>query len=271
LAILLGRYLSETRYYWAVVATIVVFSGTATRSETAFKAADRVVGTVLGLGVAIGLADLTTGHFLPSLAVIVACTTFGFYVATISYAGIIFFFTIVVAQLYSLLGQFTPHLLELRFEETALGAGIGILVSLLVLPTSTRDTLKAAEHAFLDSVTSVLHAVATALDAAPSQHVADGGVADTVPMAQVRAMDERLRRLAKTSLPMTSLEVFGNKSSHVRRRLTLHAAVAHRARALAAVPASSQASGSLTLNERADAYRALADIINDAKKDAAPR
>ena len=57
----LGRELSATRYYWAVIAAFIMFTGTATRSETFVKGLNRMLGTLFGLVASIWLADLTAG------------------------------------------------------------------------------------------------------------------------------------------------------------------------------------------------------------------
>ena len=66
------------------------------------------------------------------LVVVITSMSCGFYLVNISYASMIFFVTIMVAQLYSALHVFTTGLLWLRLEETAVGAGIGIAVALVV-------------------------------------------------------------------------------------------------------------------------------------------
>ena len=245
LAIILGRQISESRYYWAVIATFVTFTGTATRSETSLKAANRVLGTLVGLGAGIGLAELTAGHTLLALAVIVLSMTCGFYVVNISYAGMILFVTIMVSQLYSVLHEFTPGLLVLRLEETALGAAIGIAVGLVVLPTSTRDTLEAAEHAFLEAVATVLDETAAAWEGAA-----------TDPNARVRVMEDRMRQLALIARPLTKPLISGADPASLRRRLSLYAAAARHARALAALPPRPYA------DELGETCRALSRIIS---------
>ena len=223
LAIVLGRQISETRYYWAVIASFVTFAGTATRSETSIKAVNRVLGTLVGLGLAIGLAELTAGDTPLMLTVIVLSMMCGFYVVNVSYAGMILFVTIMVAQLYSALHEFTPGFLVLRLEETSLGAAIGIAVGLFVLPTSTRDTVAAAERGFLGALAAVLDATADAWDGEPAD-----------PAGLVRAMEDRLRQLALTARPLTRPLMTGDPTA-MRRRLARHAAAARRARALAAL------------------------------------
>ncbi|MEW2549195.1 FUSC family protein [Streptomyces sp. NPDC047002] len=227
LAILVGREINEQRYYWAVIATFVAFTGTATRSETTLKAVNRVAGTLVGLGAGIGLVHLTAGHTYTALAVIILAMSCGFYLVRISYALMIFFVTIMVSQLYSILDEFSPGLLVLRLEETAAGAAIGILVGLLVLPTSTRDTVHSARTTFFSAVSALLDGAAGRLDgSAPA--------ADLDAMA--RAIDHQVRGLALVAGPLTRPLIWGNDPRLTRHRLTLYAAVSRRCRALALAP-----------------------------------
>jgi hypothetical protein len=246
LAIILGREVSEARYYWAVIAAFVTFAGTATSSETSLKAANRVVGTLVGLGLAIGLAELTAGHTLIMLALIVLCMMCGFYLITVSYAGMILFVTIMVAQLYSALHEFTPGFLVLRLEETALGAAIGIAVGLFVLPTSTRDTVDAAERAFLDAVAAVFDATADAWEGAPADRI-----------SHVRMMEDRMRQLALTARPLTRPLLSGNPTA-MRCRVASNASAARSTRAIAAVPIPAAEREAFAV---AQAFRALGRTV----------
>jgi uncharacterized membrane protein YccC len=254
LAILLGRELSTTRYYWAVIAAFIAFTGTATRSETFIKAVNRVLGTLVGLVAGIGLAHLTAGHTTWVLVVIVASMFCGFYLVRVSYAYMIFFITIMVSQLYSVLHEFSSDLLVLRLEETAIGAAIGILVALLLTPLSTRDTVGSAQASFLGDLAELLRAAAGALDGAHG-HDLD---------AVARGLDDRLRQLQLVAGPLTRALLWGNDPQHARRRLTLFATCAHYSRALVAavrrssVPAGGLANASLAL---ADTATALAEVL----------
>ncbi|MGN6128707.1 MAG: FUSC family protein, partial [Nocardioidaceae bacterium] len=73
LAIVLGRMVSPNRYYWAVIAAFVMFTGTGTRAETFLKGFNRVLGTMVGLVAAIFVAHLTQGHSMWVLATILLC------------------------------------------------------------------------------------------------------------------------------------------------------------------------------------------------------
>jgi uncharacterized membrane protein YccC len=223
LAILAGHALSPVRYYWAVIATFIMFTGTATRSETYLKGLNRVLGTMAGLLAATWLADLTAGHTAWVLAVIVLSMFFGFYLQRVSYAYMVFFLTIMLGQLYSALEEFSIGLLVLRLEETALGAAIGFAVALAVVPLSTRDTVRAARGSFLTALAELLTAARARL----------GGAAAPDLDLLSRRLDDRMRQLALTARPLTLPLVPGSSPARTRPRLALYGAVTAHARALA--------------------------------------
>ncbi|MCR6489582.1 FUSC family protein [Amycolatopsis sp. OK19-0408] len=250
LAIVLGRLLSEQRYYWAVIAAFVAFTGTATRSEVFLKSVNRVLGTLVGLGAGIALAHLTAGNTAAVLAVIVGSMFCGFYLQRLSYAYMIFFVTIMVSQLYSVLNEFSPGLLVLRLEETAIGAAVGIAVGLVLTPLSTRDTVRTAERTLLRTFGELLADVAERLE---------GGVPDLD--ARVRVLDNDLRQLRLVAAPLVAAVPWGGGSRTTRHRLTLaatlvqhtHRLVARLRRPAEVVPAA--------------AARALAEVATEAADD----
>jgi uncharacterized membrane protein YccC len=260
LAIIVGRELSQARYYWAVIATFIAFTGTATRSETSIKAGNRVLGTLLGFGVGFGLVHLTAGHTLWMLAVIVASMSCGFYVVSVSYAGMIFFVTIMVSQLYSALHEYSADLIVVRLEETAVGAAVGIAVALLVLPTSTRDTVETASRCYFSALADLSRAIAARLtsgersDVAPSGHDLD---------ALTRTLDVRLQQLALVARPLTHSQgrafILRNDPVLARHRITLYAAVTRQIRR-SALAAHDSPSDSREASALSQTYDALADI-----------
>jgi len=259
LAIIAGRELSQARYYWAVIATFIAFTGTATRSETSIKAGNRVLGTLLGFGVGLVLVHLTTGHTIWMLATIVVSMSCGFYVVSVSYAGMIFFVTIMVSQLYSALHEYSADLIVLRLEETAIGAAIGIAVALVVLPTSTRDTVEAASRQYFAALSDLSRGIAARLTGERDYAAEDAGDLD----ALTRALDLRLRQLALVARPLTHSHgrvlILRNDPGLARHRITLYAAVARqfRSAALAVRRSPSEVRDCAALSQR---YRALSDI-----------
>jgi uncharacterized membrane protein YccC len=221
LAILIGTAVSPSRYYWAVIAAFVTFTGTGTRSETFLKAINRVLGTLAGLVVSVVLAHVTAGSTAAVLATILGSVFLGFYLIRISYAYMIFFITIMLGQLYTVLGTFTDSVLVLRLEETAVGAGVGFLVALLVAPLSTRDTARYARD-------ELLHALGDLLEGAASY--ASGDRVDLDAMS--RTADDRARQLLLVSRPLTRPLLAGYRSRATRHRLGLYVAAVTQARAL---------------------------------------
>jgi uncharacterized membrane protein YccC len=266
LAVVLGRLLSPDHYYWAVAAALLAFAGTATSAESVTKAGNAVVGTLLGLASGIGLAVLTDGRTGAVLTVIVLSLTFGLYLAQVSYAFTAFFTTTAVVQLYSLLHELSADLLLLRLAETALGAGTGIFVALLVLPTNTRDTVRTARGRYFEAVAGPLHTVA--------EGPRDGAAGDYSPAldARLRLLDLRTQQLALVATPLTSLlghpVIRGNDPRRGRYRMALYTDLSLQIRTLAATVAHVPADG-----PRAELVR-TAGILADAAEAlgaAAPR
>lgn len=253
LAIIFGRMLDPHRYYWAVIAAFVAFTGTGTRSETTLKATNRVIGTVVGLFAGIFLAHATTGHTVWTLVVIVLSMSCGFYLVRISYAYMIFFVTIMVAQLYSVLHEFSDELLFLRLKETALGGLIGIVVGLFVTPVSTRDAVESVRHDLLTGLQGFLIAV--------HHHLLPGGSTEPLPDLDgpLRDLDNHLRALLQVGAPLTRPLLAANSPRWSRHQLTLYADSVRRAQAL---PRSIR-TGTDTDVHLAAAVSALADTTRD--------
>jgi low affinity Fe/Cu permease len=237
LAVLAGHALSGHRYYWALIAVFVTFTGASTRSESVRKAIYRVLGTLVGLVAAIFLAHATAGNVWLVLVVIVGSLFCGFYLIRISYAFMIFFITIMVAQLYSVLGEFSDALLYLRLEETAIGAAIGIAVAVLFLPLSTRDTVRQARNAMLSSLADALNAIAAKIEAPRTGGPGEDGEGEREEPPDleslVRTLDNQVRILGVVATPFARPAMWGNNGRHVRYRLTRFAAIAAHVRTIA--------------------------------------
>ncbi|MGH7041846.1 MAG: FUSC family protein, partial [Acetobacteraceae bacterium] len=138
-AIAAGHAVSGQRWYWSVLAVFIVFAGTASRTTTLTKAAQRVLGTLLGVGAGILIAEAVLGDPKLIVALALVCDVIAFYAFQTAYGVMIFWITIMIALLYGLLGAFRPELLAIRFDETAVGAAAGIIVALTLLPRRTSD------------------------------------------------------------------------------------------------------------------------------------
>lgn len=225
LAIVVGSMISGERYYWAVIAAFVAFAGTGTRFETARKSVLRVIGTLTGFGAGIIVAHATSGHTFAALVVIVLSVFCGNYLMRVSYGYLIFFLTIMLSELYSILGEFSDALLLLRLAETAAGATIGIVVALLVTPVSTRDALEQTQG-------SVVSALAQLLDRLRARAADPARVSAAALDERVIAVDNQLRRLILVGEPLTHYQVWENRPRAVRRQLTVVANLVAAARAV---------------------------------------
>ncbi len=264
IAIGLGAALSPTRYYWAVIAAFVMFAGTGTRSETLLKGAARVGGTFAGLIAAIAVAHVTYGHTPVVIAVILASVFFAFYLAKVSQAAMTFFITILLGQLYTVLGMFSDSLLVLRLGETAVGALAGTAVALIFAPVSTRDTVRSARDEMLTAMIDFLEEAARyAEDTAAGRTTRQRGPGSGALRldACTRALDDRARKLALVTRPLTRPLVMGNSSPRTRRRLGLYIAAVSQCRALSLAlqrrPESATVPAATAARAVAEAARAL--------------
>lgn len=190
----LGTLVSTERWYWASIAAFVILAGTS-RGETLVRATFRVLGTIIGLLAGVALAPLIAGHArIEWLLIIISIFfgifsskfNFGFWSATV--------FTFMLTVLFNVMGQYTDNILLLRFEETLLGAAIGVIVSTFVLPTSTKEVIR-------NALTKTLKAQEKVVALLP---LSDPGMPEKKALVvAVRAMERELAGLKTLSIPYT--------------------------------------------------------------------
>lgn len=225
LAILGGELLSEQRWYWAVITAFLVFANTTSRGDILIRGVRRTVGTLLGILAGMVAATLVAGQTELIIVLIVACVFLGVYVVQVSYGLMTFFMTMMLGLLYSLLGTFTPELLVLRLEETAIGAVAGGLAAVLVLPTKTRVTIRKDIAEMLTALREFVgHSVALLRDA------------DSVDLVdESREIDRRFAELRKAAEPMIHvISPYRSQRSDLRHVLALLSSCGYYARMLAA-------------------------------------
>jgi uncharacterized membrane protein YccC len=224
LAITGGELLSTQRWYWAVITAFVVFVGTNSRGDLLVKGYRRALGTLLGVVVGIAVAVPLSGN-VPVAAVLAVVSVFlAFYFVSVAYALTRFFITVMMSLLYDLLGAFSPGLLVLRVEETAIGAVAGALAAVLILPTKTGE-------AAARDVTTFLTALRTFLDRARAM-LLDGEIVNLID--ESREVDRSLQTLTATVTPLTHrLSPFRGRRNALSYLLTLLDMCAFRARTLA--------------------------------------
>ena len=130
-----GSALSERRFYWAVIAVFIAFTGGNTSAEQLSRAIQRTLGTFVGVFIG-SLVATAVGPNPWSLAAIIPALTVGLYFVQVSYWRMAVGITIMVSELYVQLGEFSSGLLVLRLEETALGAVVATLAAVLIFPSA---------------------------------------------------------------------------------------------------------------------------------------
>ncbi len=225
LAIVAGELISPQRFYWAVIAAFVAFAGASTSGETVSKSASRIVGTLLGLFGAVGLGEVTRGHPVWAILAILLCIAAAFFLQVVSNSAMVFFITVMLGQLYTLLGTFSDRVLILRVEETAAGALIGIGVSLLVLPTHSRATLRVARQTFFGALADLLDACAATLRDEPVERSV---------LTLTVLVEDAGRQVVRARKALTRGRLFGANRLELRHRVSVLGACGAAARALAA-------------------------------------
>ncbi|WP_111563539.1 FUSC family protein [Rhizobium sp.] len=220
IAMTLGLGLSRERWFWAVLASFLVFTNTNSRGDTAMKALQRSVGTLFGIGIGLLLATLLSGHLAPALVITSLSIFLAFYFLQTSYATMTFFVSIALCLVYGMIGSLTLDLLLLRVEETALGAAVGTLVAFVVFPARTRGALDLV----LDKWFAALDALLKATAAGEPRH-------RLIDLSQT--LDAAYKDLATTARPLGSSWSVVTKPGQVRQTLAIFLAATYWARMMA--------------------------------------
>ncbi|WP_454164219.1 FUSC family protein [Gordonia iterans] len=162
LATVVGEAIDASRWYWAVMASFMIFVGT-TRSSVLTRASRRVIGTgaavALGIVVAVVLDGPSYWHLLIGLAGVIGA----FYLGPLNQIYSAFFLTLLVVSQYGLLGVLDPRLMTLRLEETVAGMAVGVLCAFLVFSTDSKHALAAAVTAYLGALTTLVRGIGAAM------------------------------------------------------------------------------------------------------------
>jgi len=246
LAIVLGEHISPQRWYWAVLATFVIYSGTTSAGETLTRAWAAFLGTVLGVaaGTAVGLMvqhDVVRESALLLLGLLCAA-----YFLRVGLGVAWFFVTLCLVMIYELLGRFTEAVLVTRLLEVLTGVVCGGLAAFVILPTSTRTLFRADVKAALGALRDGIGSIATA----PPEQAQPAS----------RRFDAAVRRLRERVRPLRSGPTFAGSSLFARRWLRAIELCAYYARNGACAPRDPAAAA--TVNGVIEAIERLSGTID---------
>lgn len=202
-AMVVGNLVSPSQWFWAVVTSFLVFTGTASRGELAVKAWSRTIGTLGGVVAGVIVAALLDGLLPLQIIAALACIFLAIYLQPLSFALMTFFVTTLLGVVYSLLGSFSVDVLVLRLVETAIGAAAGLLAGAIVLPTRTRDVVRSNTAALLTAIATFLTDTAAALRS-------------ETPPPGPDAVDEALQKLLTSAQPIGAVR-FGDSRVRFQR------------------------------------------------------
>jgi uncharacterized membrane protein YccC len=211
LAVMAGSLLSGSRWYWAAFAAFSMFQGTRSRGESIAKGVNFMAGTLAGVVVGMLTATLIAGHEILSLVLVVVAVFLAFQANVVAYGAMMFWITIILGLLFGMLGYFTPDVLLLRLQETAVGAACGALVASLVLVRRDRAATRDATIAFLEALRRAVDGAAvTLLD----------GTAEPDLAARILAAEQRFHDLSAIAR-VQQQGLASNRNESLRRRVVL--------------------------------------------------
>jgi uncharacterized membrane protein YccC len=259
LAVVAGRAISGARWYWAVLAAYVVFIRATTVGETFSRAWQRVLGTLVGVAIGLGVATIVGHRAWPAAAVGFVAIFLAYYLMRMSYTGMIACFTVALALLYEEMGRAPARLMGLRLAETFAGAAIGVLVSALVLPVRSVTRVRALAAGVLRSATPAVERATT-----PGVHAES----DVLLHDEIRNVDRALADLRGALRPLWGPNVPVERTD-VTRQGRISAALAYATRRLAAVSLSGVGERGALLRDigarMGDNFRIVADGLEQGR------
>jgi uncharacterized membrane protein YgaE (UPF0421/DUF939 family) len=249
LAVVIGDAVSAGRLYWAVLTVFVSFLMATNTGEQLRRALLRAGGTAVGIVVGALLVHVTGGRVAASVLIVLAAMFIGVYLIRVNYMFLTIGITVMIAQLYVQLGEFSWQILLLRLAETAVGVGAVVVTVLVIVPLRPRRVLTTGVLLWFRTVRELLEAVLDRID---------GPRPPLRPL--VRALDAAYASLVTAATPLRRV-VFGRTSTQVIQVLAVASAVRQYARSLAAGIEEAEAAGDEFPSADAGPLRGAADQL----------
>ena len=132
IALAVGRLLSSGRWYWAVIAAVLLFGGAKSWEEVLTRGWKRLLGTAVSVPAGLLIAAAADGRLTLLAAVVLMMFFAQSYFTNANYTAAAFCLTVLLAAAYGMLGQVDLGLLLTRLGETAVGGAAGVAAALLV-------------------------------------------------------------------------------------------------------------------------------------------
>lgn len=135
------------RSYWAVITVMSVLCQT--WGESIHKGLKRIWATLAGLLVGVLLEMVIQHRPVAIFAVLILSIFLMSYLISRAYTHAVFWMSIMIVMLFSLIGRFSWMLALERAYETLVGAAVAGLVALTVFPARARGRLRVSTSAYL--------------------------------------------------------------------------------------------------------------------------
>lgn len=210
LAISLVDLVGIERPYWVMLTAVVVMVGSI--GETLSKSIDRTAGTLFGLATGIIIYAAAEWISFPTIILLAMATATMVFFVFVNYRLMVVALSIMLVILFRL-GGADDMLLLVRLYDTAIGALIAGVVSIVVLPIPTRRPALATIATYVDDLKTTIH---DAIDA-------------IIKGEWSGAIDDNAERLRRSETNFTALAnalraesvVFGGHGRNARQALAV--------------------------------------------------
>src|SRR5579884_60514 len=120
------------RSYWVIMVAVVVL--TETWGASVQKAVQRVTATAAGCVIGWQVQRLAGNAEWVQVLMLLLCVFIAIYFRGYSYAWMMFFITIYVVFLFSLLGEWDVAIAILRLKDTIIGSAVAVAATVIVRP-----------------------------------------------------------------------------------------------------------------------------------------
>ena len=138
-AYLLGHFLEIQNTYWVLLTIVVIMRPN--YGLTRARSKDRIIGTLIGAVVAIGIVLITQNTIVYSLLALISLIL-AFSLIQQNYKFAAALITISIVFVYSLMNPNAFEVIQFRVIDTILGAIIAVLANYMILPSWEADNLK---------------------------------------------------------------------------------------------------------------------------------
>lgn len=141
-AFAVGRSVFSPHWTWVVLSAFIVCSGNRGREDVAHKAVMRLIGAGAGTLAATLVAGMFPAGDVWSIVLLFAVLSIALWLRPINYAFWAAGMTAALALLYGYYGEHGTDLLATRLEAIAVGVGLGLAASWLLLPVKATDIMR---------------------------------------------------------------------------------------------------------------------------------